>query len=171
MSRMKLIALTQGKFAMVDDADYDRLSRFKWHAVKKRGVPCYARRNTWDTVRKRGSLIYMHQMILNIPENFKPDHRDGNGLNNQRSNLRIATNTQNAQNRQHHKNNKSGFKGVVWHKRDKIYEASIRVNTVLFYIGRFAKATDAARAYDSAAIIHFGAFSKTNQQLGLLPCR
>lgn len=88
------------------------------------------------------------------------DHRDGNGLNNLPSNLRIATSTENSRNRRKNSNNQSGYKGVCWCARK--WRAAIRVNGKLKHLGYFENVTDAALAYDVAAIHYFGEFAHLN---------
>src|ERR1700685_1864374 len=112
---MKFIPLTQGKVAMVDDADYEWLAQWKWFAIFDHGN-WYAVRN----VRKPDGTqtpLRMHRVLLGLTDlKIEVDHRDGNGLNNQRHNLRIATHGQNMCNRSMQKNNISGVRGVCWHK-------------------------------------------------------
>ena len=111
---MKEIKLTRNQIALVDDEDFDRLSQFKWH-VSKTG---FKKENyTWYAVRTKVTTkhetIFMHREVLGLtgkPERI--DHADHNGLNNQKSNLRIATLSQNQANRRLLPNNKTGFKGV-----------------------------------------------------------
>ncbi len=98
------IPLTRGLFALVDDEDYPLLCKFKWNA-HQRGITSYAQR----CIKTRNYL--MHRIILNAPEVVAIDHIDGNGLNNQKSNLRFATPRQNAQNR-HHGKKTSKYVGV-----------------------------------------------------------
>ena len=104
---MKYIPLTQGKLAIVDDEDFEWLSQWKWHFNRKK----YAAR----TINHSGKL-YMHQVILNTPKGMLSDHRNGNGLDNRRKNLRACNVQQNKANSRLPKNNTSGFKGVYWEK-------------------------------------------------------
>jgi hypothetical protein len=96
------------------------------------------------------------------PEGLQVDHEDGNGLNNQRSNLRIASPTQNQGNARRRKDNTSGYKGVSWYRRTNKWKAHIRVDKKLRHLGYFIDLTDAARAYDAAALEHFGEFAHLN---------
>lgn len=148
---MKEIPLTQGEVAVVDDDDFQWLSQFKWH-VERQGRMSYASR-----CPKYGkSPIYMHREILGaIPDDLVTDHKDCNGLNNRRSNLRLATRAQNVRNKRKLSNNTSGFKGVSWRGRDKRWRATIMVNYKHIELGLFKTKEDAAKAYrDAASRLH-----------------
>jgi hypothetical protein len=105
---MKLIPLTQGKFAMVDDADFDWLNQWNWQANLIKGI-WYATRGIREPKIARGIYgkvvrVSMHRVILDLKDRWElGDHLDGNGLNNQRSNLRKATNSQNLRNSYKHR--------------------------------------------------------------------
>jgi hypothetical protein len=155
---MKTIPLSQGRVAIVDDRDFETLNRYKWYA-QKIGNTLYAARHA--TGRHR--TIYMHRQIPGITDpGIFVDHRNGNGLDNRRQNLRLATKTENARNRPAPKNNTSGFKGVHWHKQGNAYRARIKVNGKNIHLGLFPTPTEAARAYDQAARKYFGEFARTN---------
>lgn len=148
--------------ALVDDADFESLNRWKWFA-QLRGKTFYAFRDYREgTHMKR---IGMHTQILGA---FPIDHFDRDGLNNQRGNLRPATRLQNGANRGPNKNNCSGFKGVHWHVACKKWRALISINGKHKHLGLFDTPALAAKAYDEAARAGFGEFACTNQTLGLL---
>jgi len=143
----KLIPLTQGKFAIVDDDNFDRLNQYKWYAWSKgRGYPYYALRNV---SRKQGrGIIRMHREILDIPTDLIPDHKDGNGLNNQRSNLRVVNNSLNLHNQHKPKaGTSSAHLGVSWNKINKKWIAQIQINKKYRYLGSFEKEIEASNAY------------------------
>jgi len=101
----------------------------------------------------------MHHVILNTTEEI--DHIDGNGLNNQKYNLRKADG-KNVVNRQKFKNSTSKYKGVFWNKKLGKWQTQIRVNKKAIYLGLFEDDIEAAKAYDKVAIAYFGEFAKLN---------
>ena len=156
---MKEIELTQGYIALVDDEDYARVSQFKWYAhIEHRNV--YACRNLQKPDGKR-TIQKLHNFILGSKG---IDHKDGNGLNCQRYNLRLATALQNNHNNRAHVDNKSGFKGVVKHPFNK-WRARICVEGKSIHLGTFVNVQDAADAYDAASLRYFGEFALTNSSL------
>jgi hypothetical protein len=152
---VKQIQLTKGLVALVDDEDYERLSSFKWKAHHR-----YAARN----VRRNGKFltIMMHREILKAPSGMDVDHINGDRLDNRRSNLRLATRSQNTRNRKGNKNSISGYKGVGWHARCRKWQAAIKTDDKQLYLGLFDAPEDAARAYDAAARNLHGPFAKVN---------
>jgi hypothetical protein len=149
------IPLTMGKVALVDDDDYERLNKHKWHAVKHRNT-YYARR----TENKK--TIAMHREILNMEKGTICDHINRNGLDNRKQNLRICSHSQNNKNRTLPKSNTSGYRGVYWGPRLKKWEAYIKSDGKLRIIGRFAKKEEAAEAYNKEAIKLNGNFAQLN---------
>jgi len=152
---MKLIPLTQGFFAMVDDADYEVFAASRWYAHRD-GRTIYARRHV-VTGGKRVRLL-MHRVILDAPCALQVDHINGNGLDNRRSNLRLATSSQNKVNRSF-KNN-IGYRGI--YQKNTRFEAAIRVLGSKYYLGSFASPEAAAHAYDAAARKYHGEFARLN---------
>lgn len=159
---MKEIPLTQGQVALVDNEDYDFLAQWKWSASKTSNT-WYAMRisNKKDGCRygKRYSIL-MHRVIMKAKLFDEVDHIDHNGLNNQHSNLRIATRSQNKINA--HKTNSTGYRGVELNKYSKKFSAHIRINGKLKHLGVFEMAKDAAIAYNKAAIKYHKEFAILN---------
>jgi hypothetical protein len=154
----KEIPLTKGKVAIVDDEDFEWLNQWKWY-YSSFG---YARRSTEKGGKK--TIIYMHKLILGIPNKLKGDHVDGNTLNNQRFNLRPATHQQNLFNQRIQKRQKSSkYKVVIWHKKNKNWHAYIKVNQKQISLGSYIEEQEAASAYNRAAIKYFGKFAKLNE--------
>lgn len=152
---MAYIQLTQGKRAIVDEEDFEKLSQYSW-VYHSKG---YAH----TTVRLksgRRTTVKMHRMILNAPKGIQVDHENLDGLDNRKSNLRLATQSQNMMNRKVQKNNKSGYKGVNF--RGFTYRARIQVEGKLIRLGNFKTAVEAARAYDTKAKESFGEFANLN---------
>ena len=162
---MKKIPLSRGLIALVDDEDYERLSQFKWCA-QKIGKSIYATRNTYVN-RIRGTS-YMHRDILSEGNGLLVDHIDGDGLNNQRKNLRYCTRQQNAFNTKDVDGN-IPFKGVMRIKRKdangKIRHciiAKIKKDGKQLWLGTYNDQEEAARAYDAKALELFGEFASLN---------
>jgi len=153
---MKEIKLTQGKVALVDDEDYEYLNQWNWYASKRSNGSFIAIR----TVNKK--KVLMHRVIMNTPENLIVDHIDHNSLNNQKSNLRNCTHSQNAQNMKLYCEG-IFHKGISWDKVNEKWKAYIRVNGKLIHLGRFKDEENAARAYNTAATKYFGEFAYLNQ--------
>jgi hypothetical protein len=155
---MKKITLTNNLFALVDDEDFEAISKHKWDATRGR--------NTWYAMAKiDGKLKRMHKLL--IPGMEWVDHKDGNGLNNQRNNLRQCTPVQNGGNSIKKRRNKSGFKGVSWSKSHGRWEACICIDYKTKHLGKFKNIQDAADAYDRAAEARFGEFAMTNKRMRL----
>ena len=159
---MKLIKLTQGKYALVDDADYDRVNALRWHVKKGKCDILYARTNNTTSYRRR---MYMHGFILNLNVNDKRciDHRNSNGLDNQRSNLRFATNQENSRHSRKHRDAVTSiYKGVYWEDDRNIWRAYIYLNKKKIWLGRYATEIGAARAYNDKARELFGNYAILN---------
>ena len=151
---MKKIPLTQGKFAIVDDDDFERLNCHKWH-LSSQG---YARR--FDGGRKKQSCIYMHRVIINTPNNLLTDHINGNKLDNRKSNLRVCNNSQNVANRSLMRNNTSGLVGVSYTNKNKTnpWVAKIKIDNKRIHIGYFRSKKEAHAAYSAISKIAKGEF-------------
>lgn len=150
---MQKISLSQNEFALVDDADYEFLSQWKW-TLFTTGRMKYA-------YRKEGrKTILMHRVLLNTPNGMRSDHEDGNGLNNQRYNLRILTVSQNARNNHRAR---QGLTGVRRYKKLKLrpWNAWVRVEGRHKSLGQYAtedQARQVVREYNNS-LIRLGAKS------------
>jgi hypothetical protein len=151
----RLIPLTQGRFAIVDAEDYDRLSKHKWHVLK-----CH--RTEYAGSYQDGKYILMHRVLLNAPAGLLVDHRDGNGLNNRKANLRLCTHQENIYNQRPRLGATSRFRGVCWRKTRRRYEARIQKDGKRYSLGSFADEIEAAVAYDIKAMELFGEFAYLN---------
>jgi DNA-binding XRE family transcriptional regulator len=162
MSAVLQIPLTQGKYAIVDAADYDFLMQWKWCARKSKDK-FYASR-TALLANGKTKTINMHRVIMGEPEGMPIDHYDGDGLNNTRANLRICTNSQNRQNQQKPYQGKSSrFKGVRRNSKNQFWIAEIGLNKKRIYLGSFDSEIKAAEAYNLAARQYHGEFAYLNQ--------
>lgn len=152
------IYLTGGKYALVDDSDYEWLSQWKWQYSKRFG---YAERTVHQNGKSRKKR--MHQVIMGEPpEGMEIDHIDGNKLNNQRSNLRFVTRSQNNMNAKKRVNTTSRYKGVHFERYTGKWRAAIIVDGKKVSLGRFCSEIEAAKAYNEAAIKYFGDFARLN---------
>jgi hypothetical protein len=158
---VKQISLTQGKVALVDDADFERVSKWKWFVIFD-DFNWYAKRK-W-----KGKLMPMSNFVLDLPIGVRVDHANRKTLDNQRRNLRICTYSQNCRNAFSKSSNSSGFKGVSWKKANKKWCAQIKTNGTVKHLGLFESPHDAALAYDAAALAASGEFALTNAKLGFL---
>lgn len=154
------IPLTQGKFAIVDAEDYERLNQHKWYAYKTKHT-FYARRNERCGVNKQRTVI-MHVDIMKPKLGFEIDHKTHDGLDNRKCNLRAVTKSQNQMNRRIVTSTSSAYKGVHWAKRDKVWIAQIRINKTTVRVGSYKDEIEAAVAYDNAAHEHFGEYALLN---------
>ena len=158
---MKKIQLTQGKYAIVDDEDYEIVSKFKWHYIdaythRKNG---YARHLLYENGKPVG-FIRMHHLILPFKNGYMIDHINGDGLDNRRENLRLVTKSQNMINSGARKNNTTGYKGV-YRMRDK-WRVSISRDRKQHHIGCFKDKLEAIKAYNEAAKTYHGEYAKLN---------
>ena len=162
---VKEILLTRGAKALVDDVDAD-LAEHRWHCLPH-GRTAYAARGAFIDGRWR--TIRMHRVILarmqpDLPSDFITDHRDRDGLNNQRNNLRSCNQSQNQANMPKLRGTYSSrYKGVYWDNDRKRWIALLGVDGKQKYIGSFKLETDAARAYNNLARTHYGAFAFLNK--------
>jgi len=161
---MKEIILTQGKVALVDDDDYEYLNQWKWCANKARNT-YYAFRSM--KINGKWAVGTMHQFMMNQPKGMQVDHKDDNGLNNQRGNLRICTNQENHMKMKpadaiRGRPKSSLHKGVCFCKQTGRWSASIKMNGKVKWLGRHIHEIDAAIAYNEAAKKMFGVFARCN---------
>lgn len=142
---MKEIPLTRGKVAFVDDEDYEMLVAVgSWHAHRSRNVE-YADHITPHDANGKQTTIKMHHLIMNVPKGMQIDHIDGNGLNNQKNNLRVVTNRINHMNRQWVR--KSKYPGITWERRREHWVAQAQIDGKHIHIGSFPTEELAYQAY------------------------
>lgn len=158
---MAVIQLTQGKVALIDDEDISLVSQHKWRVLKR----TYARAHC--LVDGKYTSILLHRLIMNAPPGMEVDHIDGDGLNCVRSNMRLATRSQNIRNSGKKQfrvgaSPGSAFKGVSWHKATRKWVARIMYEGKRTSLGYFSSEVDAAITYDIAAKRFFGGFARLN---------
>lgn len=160
---MPEIALTQNKIAIVDIEDFEVLSKQKWYAVKsgKTFYAAFSKRKRKPDGTWGGDQIKMHNLILPPAKSLEVDHINGDGLDNRRTNLRLATHSQNIIN-VGKRFGKSKYKGVSWHKRDKRWQAYININGIRRCLGNFKIEVEAAKAYNKEANKLHGQFARLN---------
>ena len=147
----------KNKYAIIDPEDYERISEYEWHLCENGNKGCYAVRLAgWEN-------ISMHREIMNAGAGEIVDHRDRDGLNNTKENLRFVTRAENSRNcKKTSKPTSSKYRGVSWYKRRKRWRVQIRYNGTRKHLGFFKNEEDAARAYDAAAKKHHGKFAGLN---------
>ncbi len=157
------IPVNQGYVVLVDDDDFDWLNQWKWNvqAPDSRRRNLYARRHFYPGSGGRRKLVLMHRLLLRAPVGLQIDHVDRNPLNNQRSNLRLATNRLNSANGCMKRANTSGFRGVSQRPSGR-WRAAISVDCRTEWIGLFDEPEQAAQAYDDAARAAHGPFAVLN---------
>jgi hypothetical protein len=158
----KQIPLTRNKFATVDDADYEWLTRWKWCCTAG-GYPM--RRET--TASGASRYVYMHRQIMDAPDAHYVDHINHDTLDNRRENLRVATPTESMRNTRPLRGGTSQFKGVGLANRRWV--ARIQIEGGYIHLGRFLTQREAAAAYNEAAILHFGEFACLNDLSQVAP--
>jgi hypothetical protein len=157
---MKEIKLTRGMSAIVDDEDFETLNQFKWFS-QKGGDTYYAVRSEYGEGKRKA--ILMHRLILGIKDpKIGADHKNGNGLDNQRYNLRPCTKSQNGANQKVRSGGGSKYKGVSWNAGYMAWGASIRYKGKLIHIAFYTREIDAAKAYNKRALYYFGEFAQLN---------
>jgi len=163
------IKLSQGKKAIIDERDKVAVLShpWKWYCRKTRLGTYYAVANIRKETGKKG-LIFLHRFLIPVPKGKFVDHINGNGLDNRRSNLRIASTQQNTRNARKKKGTVSKYKGVSFHKQNKNWKSFITKDYKFIHLGSFKTEIEAAKAYDVAAKKLFGEFCLTNEKLGLL---
>lgn len=157
---MRELILSKGHISYVDDEDYEWLSGWKW-SVTTSGKILYAQRSIYSNNTQRSILL--HRFLLGVSgRGIMVDHVDHNGLNNQRSNLRVCNSSQNQSNMKSHEDSTSKYVGVSWVKSRKRWNAAIGVNYKVIQLGRYKTEQEAALAYNSAAIKYKGEYANLN---------
>jgi hypothetical protein len=156
---MKKIPLTKGKFAIVDDDDFEFVSEHKWYC-NSNNMAVYECRIDRTKIR-----FLMHRVIMDCPDGMEVDHINGDRLDNRKENLRIVTRHQNMLNRKVRSDSKTGYKGVEYKSdqaRSRPYAAYIRIDNKKKTLGHYKTAEEAAKIYDEAALKYHGEYANLN---------
>lgn len=155
------VPLTQGFKAKIDDCDFGRVFLHEWCILKGGGYK--QKRYAQSSIKINGiwKRILMHRFIMEVSNEIEIDHIDNDGLNNQRDNLRIATDNENQYN-SYSRQGTSIYKGVSWHIKANKWISQIMINNKYHYLGLFENEIDAALAYDDAAKKYHGEFARLN---------
>jgi hypothetical protein len=165
MKQIELFNKIAGKFILtgmcsVDDEDFEELNKHRWF------LSSYGYAGRMESIKEcsggKRKYIAIHRLVLNDPYSFDIDHIDGDKLNNQKYNLRICTHQENLCNKFKCRNNTSGYKGVSFEKMTNKWVVYVSKNDKTIRIGAFTNKTDAARAYNEAAVKYYGEFAKLN---------
>jgi hypothetical protein len=159
--KFRRIYIGEGLYTIVDPDIYYRLGHLRW-SVCGDGRKDYAARIDRKFRYGRTKTIFLHREIMNAPKGILVDHSNGESLDNRRDNLRLATHSQNMQNRRKRKNTTSRYAGVYFEKRRKKWTANININKKKIWLGRFDDEIEAAKAYDEAARKYHGEFARLN---------
>lgn len=156
------VSLTQGKETLIDDEDFEKVSVFKWWAQNTES-------GYYAVTRMGNKLIYLHRFLLGIDSpKMYVDHKDRNGLNNRKNNLRIANASQNGSNRKSKANSASSYLGVsilnvkIKGKIYRYWRALINTKSGAVFLGSFKTEKEAAIAYNEAALLVHGEFANIN---------
>lgn len=156
------IALTQGKFSLVDREDWLRFGQRKWYAMRRQGGKFVAGRMGWYAGQpKRRRALYLHREIMRPPPGLEVDHISGDTLDNQRANLRVCTRRENSQNL-FSQQGSSQFRGVSWNKPQQKWNARTTHEGARLHLGTYAAEIAAALAFDRFARAHHGEFARVN---------
>lgn len=159
---MKQIELTQGKFALVDDEDYEELNKYKWYANYSPNTKTFYAVRNYSVGKKKQKAVKMHRHIMQLKgydiSGKVIDHINHDTLDNTKGNLRVCTHSQNLMNAKMPRRNTSGFRGVTL-IQSKYWIAQININRKQTYLGSFKSKEDAYEAYISAREKYYGEFA------------
>jgi len=160
---MKTIPLSQGQVALVDDDDYERLNKHKWHARwSPKTQSFYALRSSKKGEGLPRHTIYMARDIMHAQLGQEVDHKSHDTLDNRKVNMRLCTCSENLGNQKRHKKHSSQHKGVYWHKQHHKWHVYISCKGCRHHLGYFYDEDDAGHAYDRAALKYHGEFAWLN---------
>lgn len=158
------IYLTQGQACLIDAADYEWAKRFRWHVQERKGI--FYAVTTVRTIDGKITSSPLHRILMGLLpfDKRRALHKNGNSLDNRRSNLVIATHKEIMLKRKKAGHTSSRFVGVYWHKLSQKWQAYIVVNGVTHYLGLFKSDVDAARAYNEMSRYFYGEAGRINRR-------
>lgn len=151
------IKLKNGTCILIDDDDFEKVSKFKWHVSKIK----YAH---YAVSRINGKTVYLHRLVMDAPKGTYVDHINMNGLDCRKENLRLCTNSQNMHNRGAQKNSKSGVKGVSWSKNKNKWVVHLTVDKKTRHLGFFTNIDAARKRYEEESKRIVGEFFRENYE-------
>lgn len=155
-NRLVFIKLTQGKWTIIDEIDYDKVKRFKWHTSVPQGGKTYYARSIPPGAGKRRIAIKLHQLLRPCPRYFEVDHKNRNGLDNRISNLQVVTHAKNMLNKGLRLDNATGYAGVSWDGIKNKWHAQIFAQGKQKHLGFFICFNKALASRKDAEIKYFG---------------
>ena len=158
---MKKIPLTRGKYALVDNEDFEYLNQWKWHTTKLG----YAIRTDSKGIvggKPKNSVVYMHRVIMDTPKGFVTDHINSNKLDNRKKNLQVCKQGMNVAKKSNQSNNTSGYRGVTFNKRKGKWMARFTLGNKTWFLGYHLNPEYAAKLYDKTASRELGRFAVLN---------
>lgn len=158
------LVLPSGETVLFDEADRTLVEQYRWFANRNTSGNVYAYGYRRGHAQRDRAWMFMHRLLLDPPADMDVDHRNGDGLDNRRANLRVGTRAQNNANRRRVKLGPSGYRGVTWHKQRGCWQARIWVDGKNLYLGLFEDPWEAAQAYNAAALEAWGEFARLNER-------
>ncbi len=157
---MKKIKLSQNKYALIDNEDYDRINQWSWYYHTG-----YARRCIYPYGRGKTITLFLHRIVFNRKKwrgDEEVDHINGNTLDNRKKNLRICSRAENMMNQKNlHKKSYSGIRGIHWDKNYQKWSVHIKIGGIQKYFGSFETIQQARKVHKKEVVGLFGKFSRT----------
>jgi HNH endonuclease/AP2 domain len=154
---LRLLALTQGKTAVVSVEDFEQCKGYSWRAWWNKCT-----RSFYAIAYIGGKQVYLHRFVMGAPKGMDVDHKNHDTLDCTRPNLRICTRSENLQNCRKRSSCSSSYKGVYWSKKGRQWVARVEKDDGSGWLGGFSSEAEAARAYNAAALLQYGEFALLN---------